>query len=428
MLRLLTILLVFAGLSAALAWGPPPSAQAQLATPQGVAVPTATPAFFVRRPPTLTIDLPQLHPGQGPAAPPPAVHIVRPGETTSLIAERYGVDLAELVQLNHLPNPDVLRSGAVLRIPGGVGGEEQLATPESGATAGAPVIAPRGTITERLTLRAQGAPAGNPFYSTTWLTYYGRPKVPVMGILGEHDLDELTNLLHAQARRYDQANGPALKVMPAYHLVYGMATRASGGDGSHLVYLSDEETLAYIERAKEEGFGVILDIQIGARTPLSATAAAFPFLKYENVHLAIDPEFALVYPGQSWPGNPIGFVTGAQINQVQRAMQAYLSENKLPGPRILLVHQFLDEMIRNKDQIDTGFDQVALTISVDGWGPPAGKISKYNDFVSQESSFSSFKLFYRWDEPLLSARQALGEEAYADTQFINTTPNMIIYQ
>jgi hypothetical protein len=359
---------------------------------------------------------------------PPAAHIVQPGETTSLIAERYGVDLAELVKLNHLSNPDVLRSGAVLRIPGGVGGEERLAAIETGSTDGEPVIAPRGTITERLTLRAQDTPAANPFYRTTWLTYYGRPHVPVMGILGEHDLDELTKLLAAQARRYDQANGPLLKVMPAYHLVYGMATRAPGEDGSHLVYMSDEETLAYIDRAEKEGFGVILDVQVGARTPVSATAVAFPFLKYEHVQLAVDPEFALVYPGQSWPGNPIGFVTGEQINDVQRAMEAYLIKNKLAGPRILLVHQFLDEMIRNKEQIDTGFDQVALTISVDGWGPPAGKISKYNDFVNQESSFSSFKLFYRWDEPLLSARQALGEEPYADTQFINTTPNMIIYQ
>jgi hypothetical protein len=245
--------------------------------------------------------------------------------------------------------------------------------------------------------------------------------------LGEHDLDELTRLLREQARAYDQANGPALSVTPAYHLVYGMATRAPG-DGSHLAYLGEEETLAYIKRAQAEGFGVILDIQIGALTPVSATAVAFPFLQYEHVHLAIDPEFALVHPRQTWPGNPIGYVTGEQVNEVQTAMQAYLAENGITGRRILLVHQFLDSMIVNKEMIDTGYDPVELTISVDGWGPPYGKITKYNHFVNQATSFAAFKLFYRWDEPLLSEREALGEDGYADTHFIETTPNMIIYQ
>jgi hypothetical protein len=249
-----------------------------------------------------------------------------------------------------------------------------------------------------------------------------------MGVVGEHDLDRLSVLLRQQARAYDRANGPGMRVMPAFHLVYGMATRAPGEDGSHLAFLPEEVVLSYIERARAESFGVILDIQIGALSPVSATAVAFPFLQHENVHLAIDPEFALVYPRQSWPGNPIGYVTGAQVNAVQAAMQDYMQEKRIQGQRILLVHQFQAEMIVDREQVDTGFDAIALTISVDGWGPPYGKISKYNLFVDETAPFAAFKLFYQWDEPLMTEREALGVDGYLDTHFIETAPNLIIYQ
>jgi LysM repeat protein len=382
--------------------------------------------------PPLAVDEPRLNPYAPISAtaaltntPPPAYHVVQPGETLGAIALTYAVDLEALMAANGISDPDVLSAGVILRIPGGVGGEEVLASAQLTGTA--PLL-PRRPITERLTLAAQRAPVDSAYHRRTWVTFYGRPHVPIMGILGEHGLDRLTRLLKAQSLRYDRANGPMLDVMPAYHLVYGMATKAPGEDGSHLTYLSEDEVLRYIRRAQREGFGVILDVQIGAMTPVSATAVAFPFLRFENVHLAIDPEFAKVYDWQAWPGDPIGFVTAQQINEVQAAMQRYLEEHRLPGPRILLVHQFLDEMIVDKAQIDQGYAQVELTISVDGWGPPYGKITKYNLFVDPQTPFTSFKLFYRWDEPLLNERQALGEAGYDGTHFIEITPNMIIYQ
>ncbi|RIK35305.1 MAG: hypothetical protein DCC55_30720 [Chloroflexi bacterium] len=389
------------------------------------AAPTPTLSSTSTLTPPLVIPAPRIGPA-GAATPPPAYHVVRSGDTLAALALEYEVDFAELVAINNIHTPDILSVGARLRIPGGIGGEELWAD-ETLRVGNDYTVTPRATITERLTLRAQAVSADSPYYQTTWVTFYGRPNVPIMGILGEHDLGELTQLLRTQANAYDRANGPTLGVKPAYHLVYGMATRAPG-EGSHLAYLSEEETLAYIERAQAEGFGVILDIQIGALSPVSATAVAFPFLRYEHVHLAIDPEFALVHPRQTWPGNPIGYVTGEQVNAVQAAMQAYMTENGIQGPRILLVHQFQESMIVNKEEIDTSYEAIALTISVDGWGPPYGKITKYNLFVNQESPFASFKLFYRWDEPLLTEREALGEDGYAGTHFIETTPNMIIYQ
>lgn len=311
---------------------------------------------------------------------------------------------------------------------------EGTETPESSEatevaeTAQLPEVVARGSITERMTLRARNALSSSLFYSQTVLSYYGRPNVPVMGILGEFDLDALTERLESQARAYDEANGDALGVLPAYHLVYGMATWAPGDNGSYLGYLDEETVNAYIERAQAEGFIVILDVQIGALSLTEAISPALAYLEHENVHLAIDPEFAMVHTGQRSPGDPIGFVTAEQVNELQAYIADYLTEHDLKGPRVLLLHQFQDSMIQNKADLDWNVPQVELTLSVDGWGGPWGKVSKYNLLTEGVEGFISFKLFYRWDKPLMSESAALGEESIGNDTFMGPTPNFIIYQ
>lgn len=295
--------------------------------------------------------------------------------------------------------------------------------------ANAAITVSRGIITERMTLIAQAAEIDSPYHGTTWLTYYGRPDIPVMGILGEHDIEGIIEVLQEKAKEYEAANSELLSVTPAIHLVYGMATKASGDDGSHLAYLAHETVMDYITKAAEADVSVILDVQIGALSPTDSISPALKYLEYEHVHLAIDPEFAMVHPGQYWPGDPIGFLTGEQVNEVQSQIQRYLRSNRIKGKRVLLVHQFQSNMILKPEVIDSAFDQVAITISVDGWGGPWAKITKYNSFITPESPYAAFKLFYGWDEPLLTPAQALGEEYVPDTDLIiDVTPNMIIYQ
>ena len=360
----------------------------------------------------------------------PTFYVIQPGDTLALIAERFAVDLALLTQVNGIADPNRIYASTRLAIPGSDGTlPDPVLSPVSAPVPGVTTTLPlRGSAVERLTAAAQRAPVSSPFHKTTWLTYYGRPGVPVMGILGEHEIEQLTPLLQAQAQAYDTANADELRVQGAFHLVYGMATKAPGADNSHLAFLTDEVVEAYIKAAQAEKLAVILDIQIGALSPVDALAVGFPWLKYENVHLALDPEFAMAHQGQAWPGDPIGYVTAAQVNAAQAAMQAYLVENKLPRERILLLHQFLDTMIVDKTNLDWGYDRIALTISADGWGGPWGKISKYNDFIDDSIHFSAFKLFYRWDQPLMTPREALGIDGYGEQGYIKVTPNLIIYQ
>ena len=360
----------------------------------------------------------------------PSYYIVQPDDTLFLIAQRFGTDVETLLRANQLDNVDLIYVGTGLIIPGSDGslpppsaqGVPLAASPTISATV------PRPSVTERLTAAAQQASPISPYYKTTWLTYYGRPAVPIMGILGEHELDQLTPIFKQEIAAYDKANGDELGVVGAYHLVYGMAAKAPGDDGSHLIFLADEVVERYITRAEQEGFGVILDIQIGALSPADALAYGLPWLAYDNVHLALDPEFAISHKGQRWPGDPIGFVTAAQVNDAQQAMQQYMRTHQIFGPRILLLHQFLDTMIVDKQTLKWDYPGIALTVAADGWGGPWGKISKYNAFMDAATRFSAFKLFYRWDEPLLTPREALGIDGYGEGGYIEVTPNLIIYQ
>lgn len=52
------------------------------------------------------------------ALPAGRVHVVQPGDTLSELAMRFGTTVARLQRLNHIPNPDLIRVGQVLQIPG----------------------------------------------------------------------------------------------------------------------------------------------------------------------------------------------------------------------------------------------------------------------------------------------------------------------
>jgi hypothetical protein len=303
------------------------------------------------------------------------------------------------------------------------------AIPEPTAIPATPTPDPnRPSVIARMTNSARYAAHNSPFHKTTWVTYYGRPNVAIMGILGEFSIEELIPKLQAQADAYDEANGPELAVEPALHLVYGMATKDPGDDGTHLAYLRDAIVMEYINAAADNDMSVILDIQIGNLSPADALAVGLPYLQYPNVHLALDPEFAMSHPDQERPGLPIGFVTTSQINEAQTLMQDYMRENKIRGRRILIIHQFIESMIRDDGEPIERLYRIDLTTTADGFGGPWPKITKYNDFMATAVKFTGFKLFYRWDEPLMTERQVLGIDRFPDTVYMEVTPNLIIYQ
>lgn len=65
-------------------------------------------------------------------ATPSTVYTVAPGDTLSMIARRYGVSVEELAAFNMLTNPNLIYVGQQLRIPAGGGGTSASAHPTGG--------------------------------------------------------------------------------------------------------------------------------------------------------------------------------------------------------------------------------------------------------------------------------------------------------
>ncbi len=414
---------------------PSQAAERPLAPEQFPLNPTPTPVgnfFLLTRPPDASTVLSDTDGIEG--LTPPQVYVVQMGDTLLKVSLEYGVPIDAIVKLNNIADENRIEIGQVIIIPNQSGQAPPLPSTPAGMLPGQVVSITqslsRTNILSRLTQSAQQTPLTSPFYKTTWVAYYGRPNTPVMGIIGEHDVATVTDILKDHARKVDIANGPDLRARAAYHLVYGMATIAEGDDGSHLAYLDDAIVMEYITQGLKDNVAVILDIQMGALSATQAISPALKFLKFPNVHLALDPEFAMTSAGQKTPGNPIGYLTGEQINAAQEYVQKYLDENKIRGRRILLIHQFFDAMIRNKEVIDWENPKLELAIVADGFGDPWGKITKYNQFFPADTpvKYTGFKIFNRWDNPVLTDSQALGEEKYSQNLFMDVAPNIIIWQ
>jgi hypothetical protein len=248
------------------------------------------------------------------------------------------------------------------------------------------------------------------------LSFYGHPSSRRMGILGEYPKDQLASLLSGYAQLLDAANGDR-DVIPAFHLIYGTCWPEG-----EIGYLSSRTVEEYVRFAAERGMLVFLDHQIGKYTVEESVRRLLPFLRYPNVHLALDPEWRTVLPMQE-----IGSVTAEEINRAQELMQAYLAEHGLPGVRILVFHQFTEKMIRDRSRIRSDFDRVLPVHVMDGFGHPALKRNSYTlNAKAANLPLKGFKLFFKsgypgagFDEPLMTPQEVLG---------LVPAPVLIMYQ
>ena len=251
------------------------------------------------------------------------------------------------------------------------------------------------------------------------LAYYGQPHDADMGILGEYGVDEDLEGLHAalqaQADEYALAD-PTRPVKLAFEIIATVAQGDPMSDGSWLLSTDAPTIQQYVDYATANDMLVILDVQIGRRGVPEELELVRDWLAYPNVHLALDPEFAMD-EGQV-PGIDIGRIDASDVRYAQEYLAELSAELGIP-PKILIVHQFHDAMIENKDQV-APYPGVQLVIESDGWGSPELKRETYQAIIAQQAiEFNGVKLFYRQDEPLMSARQVLALEPI---------PDLVIYQ
>jgi len=88
---------------------------------EGSVTPAPTAPISEETPTPASPQTPEPVPTQAPAPVPSegVEHVVRWGETVYMIASSYGVSVQDIVAANNLTNPDLIRAGDVLIIPGG---------------------------------------------------------------------------------------------------------------------------------------------------------------------------------------------------------------------------------------------------------------------------------------------------------------------
>ncbi len=245
--------------------------------------------------------------------------------------------------------------------------------------------------------------------------YYGNPFSSAMGPIGAYSDDELLTRLQQQAQVYADLD-PEHPVIPAFDYVTPVAQASPTADGTWRARMPDDSIEHYRNLANTNHMLFFMDMQIAHSTIQNEVNNVWSFLQQPGVDLALDPEFDM--PPGTTPGIEFGRMTAAEINWVINKLSNLVLTKHLP-PKILIIHQFRESMLPDWQNIRIK-PGVEVVTSVDGFGTPGEKIDDYRIFDKQQLiQYPGFKLFYRWDRPLMSPSNVLK---------LDPPPLMVMYQ
>jgi len=239
------------------------------------------------------------------------------------------------------------------------------------------------------------------------VAFYGNPLSRRMGILAEKPVYSMLARLDREVAAW-QAADPATPVQPALHMIVSVAQANPGKDGKY----RQRADSGLIERvygwARSRNALLFLDVQLGRSTLAAEMPRLIPFLRRPDVHLGLDPEFAMGESGV--PGTRIGTIDARDVNAAIDVLANLVTTDSLP-PKVLVVHRFTRDMLTHSDRIRID-PRVQVVINMDGWGPPWMKRESYRRYVARYPvEYTGFKLFYRNDtrdgEPMMRPRDVL---------------------
>jgi hypothetical protein len=276
---------------------------------------------------------------------------------------------------------------------------------------------PRDAATPTPSPTATPTPPHSLFDTEQIVSYYGHPAASGLGVLGEGTTTAMLARLRAQVAAY-QAINTDKTVVPALHLIYEVAQANTNDDGLYLYRTDDAIVQQYIELARQNNMLLFLDLQIGRSNLQRELDYVMPYLQLPFVHLAIDPEFAMP-PGER-PGEDIGSLDALDINAALDKIEAMMEQQNIPENKIVVVHQFQETMLTNKEQLDWWEPRVDLVLDMDGFGDQTGKLGRYDTLVREAGArHGGIKLFYTHDVNLLTEQQI---------EDLVPRPDIIIYQ
>ena len=252
------------------------------------------------------------------------------------------------------------------------------------------------------------------------LAYYGNPLSKRMGALGEFPVDEMLRRLDAEVVRWQKAD-TTVKVVPALHLIAVVAQGSAGRDGKWRMRMPDTLIEKVSSWAARKDALLFLDIQVGLSTIQAELPRLDKYLERPNVHLGIDPEFSM--KDGTAPGKKIGSYDAKDVNWTIAHLDSIVSAKGLP-PKVLVVHRFTRNMVKNAPQIRPT-PNVQFVMHMDGWGGKTLKEDSYRHWVVNEPvQFTGFKLFYFNDQRIKGTRVMTADEVIA----LEPKPLYIQYQ
>ena len=238
--------------------------------------------------------------------------------------------------------------------------------------------------------------ARSPGSPTPYLTqfrligFYGSPAGRGLGILGNQFRNETVRMIRGVIEEYRPYSTDGRYLMPLFHMI---TTVAKACVPEHLPNCTTQIDTAliydWLVTADNNNAAVTLDIQPGRAPLMDEFNRIREFLYFPHVHLAIDPEFRV--NDQQVPNQQIGTMDAEDINMIQAEMNQIALE--LGINRVLIIHQFKDSMITNKQNI-INYPHVELVINGDGYGPPGPKIRNYQQYAAEPGfEYGGFKMF-----------------------------------
>jgi hypothetical protein len=225
------------------------------------------------------------------------------------------------------------------------------------------------------------------------VAYYGNFYSTAMGVLGQTPPSVMIPKLKAAVAEW-QAADPSTPVIPAIDYIDITAQGSAGKDGMYRARMPDSQIDIALDLAKQVNGIVILDIQVGLSNLPTELPLLEKYLSMPNVHLAIDPEFAM-HNGAK-PGTVVGTYSAADINWAANYLAGLVQKNHLP-PKILIVHRFTQGMVTGSANIKP-LPEVQVVMDMDGWGSATRKIGTYQAYEQNAPvQFTGFKLFYKND-------------------------------
>lgn len=236
---------------------------------------------------------------------------------------------------------------------------------------------------------------------------YGHPGAPVLGVMGEETPEEAVAHAEELVAEYQGLTGD--KVIPAFEIIASVAQASPGPRGDYTEPAPVETLMPYVDAMTEAGGYVIIDIQPGRADFVDQAKFYEELLKKPNVGLALDPEWKLTPDGL--PNVAVGHVQAEEVNRVVDYLADLTAENNLPQ-KVLMLHQFQLQMLRDRETIDVSRPELAIVLHADGHGTPEQKFETWNVMRQdlQPEIFMAWKNFIDEDQPMFTPQQTMDIE------------------